>query len=151
MQAGTQWSFFKKPGLIYRYEANFLIDIFDNTEFVCGYSDDDAPVAPSLHTRGYGGTCILWHSSLNSRVKKLPESSIRLNVVELKCPAVLFCLVNVFLTARGPAEHEPIFEECLDELHEIIVKYCPTHVVVIGGDFNASLHIGDHLRRDNLF
>ena len=84
-------------------------------------------------------------------MKKLPESSIRINVVELKNPIVLFCLVNVYLPARGLAENESLFAECLDILHEIFVKYVPTHTIVIGGDFNVSLHRGSHLHRDVLF
>lgn len=84
-------------------------------------------------------------------MKKLPETSVRINVVELKCPMTPFCLVNVYLPARGVAENEPLFEECLDELHEIFMKYSPSHTVVFGGDFNASLHRGDQLRRDVLF
>ena len=76
---------------LYRYQASTLTDIFDNTEFACGCIDDDAPVPTNLHMRGYGGTCILWHSSLNSLIQKLPETSVRINVVELKWPTVLFC------------------------------------------------------------
>ena len=135
---------------LYRYQTSILADIFDNTEFACGCVDDDAPVPPSLHMRGLGGTCILWHSSLNSLIKKLPKTSARINVVELKCPMTLFCLVNVYLPAQGVAENETLFAECLDELHEIFIKYSPTHTIVFGGDFNASLHRGDHLRRDVL-
>ena len=71
--------------------------------------------------------------------------------MELKWPTVLFCLVNVYLPARGLAENEILFEECLCELHEIFIKYSPTHTFVFGGDFNASLHRGDHLRRDVVF
>ena len=136
---------------LYRYQTSILADIFDNTEFACGCVDDDAPVPPSLHMRGHGGTCILWHSSLNSLIKKLPETSVRINVVELKCPMALFCLVNVCLPMRGVAENETLFEECLDELHEIFIKYSPTHTISFGGDFNASLHRGGHLRSDVLF
>ena len=134
---------------LYRYQASTLTDIYDNTEFVSGCVD--APVPPSLHSRGYGGTCILWHCSMNSLMKQLPETSVRINVVELKCPMTPFCLVNVYLPARGVAENEPLFEECLDELHEIFIKYSPSHTVVFGGDFNASLHRGHQLRRDVLF
>ena len=107
---------FLQESWLYRYQTSILTDIFDNTEFACGCVDDDALVPPSLHMRGYGGTCILWHSSLNSLIKKLPETSVRINVVELKCPMALFCLFNVCLPARGVAENEILFEESLDEL-----------------------------------
>ena len=142
---------FPQETWLYRYQASTLTDIFDNTELACGCVDDDAPVPTNLHMRGYVGTCILWHSSLNFLIQKLPETSVKINVVELKWPTVLFCLVNVYLPARGLAGNEILFEECLYELHEIFLIYSPTHTFVFGGEFNASLHRGDHLRRDVLF
>ena len=84
---------------LYKYQTSILADIFDNMEFDCGCVADDAPASPSLHLRDHGRTCILWHSSLNSLIKKLPKTSVRINVVELKCPMTLFCLVNVYLPA----------------------------------------------------
>ena len=41
------------------------------------------------------------------------------------------CLVNVYLPARGLAMNEILFEECLYELHEIFIKYSPTHTFVL--------------------
>ena len=93
----------------------------------------------------------MWHSSLNSLLQKLPDTSVRINVVELKWPTVLFCLVNVNLPARGLVEIEILFEECLYKQHEIFIKYSPTHTFVFDGDFNAFLHRGDYLRRDVVF
>ena len=75
-------SIFPQETWLYRY--------FDNTEFACGCVADDALVPTNLHMRGYGGTCILWHSSLNFLIQKRPETSVRINVVELKWPTVLF-------------------------------------------------------------
>ena len=101
--------------------------------------------------RGHSGTSILWYSSLNPVMKKLPETNTRINVVELKCVAVSFCLVNVYLPARGLAEHEILFEECLNMPNEVFTKYSPTHTIICGRDFNASLHQVDWLRQDILF
>ena len=58
--------------------------------------------------------------------------------------------MNVFLPVRGLAEHEILFEDCLDMLHDVFIKYRPTHTIICGGDFNASLHRDDRLRRDML-
>ena len=41
------------------------------------------------------------------------------------------CLVNVYLPARGLAMNEILFEKCLYELHEIFIKYSPTHTFVL--------------------
>ena len=79
--------------------------------------DDNDPVGPSLHSRSYGGICILWRSNLNPRIKCLPESGERINVVELRADPALFCLVNVYLPTRGSAMDEMLFDDSLDMLH----------------------------------
>ena len=38
----------------------------------------------------------------------------------------------------------------MDMLHEIVLKYNSSHAVIIGGDFNSSMHRGTSLRRDRL-
>ena len=104
-----------------------------------GYVDDNEPVPLSLHMRGYCGTSILWHSALNSVLRKLPETSTRINVVELKWSVTPFCLANVYLPARCVAENEIGFEECLDVLHEHFIKYGPTHIIICSGDFKRQV------------
>ena len=79
---------------LYNYQKKILFEVYNNTEFVAGCVDDNDPVGPSLHSRSYGGTCILWRSNLNPRIKCLPESSERINVVGLRADSALFCLVN---------------------------------------------------------
>ena len=116
-----------------------------------GCVDDCAPIGPSLHARGYGWTCILLSSSHNSNIRILPESNERISVVEYNQALVLLCLANVYLPARVSTEDEEGFGECLDMLHEIILKYNSSHTVIIGGDFNSSTHRGSGLRRDRLF
>ena len=135
---------------LYNYQKNLLSQVYDNTKFVAGCVDDCNPVGPSLHARGYGGTCILWARSHNASIRVLPESNERINVVEYNQECVLLCLVNVYLPTRGAADHEEAFGECMDMLHEIILKYNSSHAVIIGGDFNSSMHRGTSLRRDRL-
>ena len=108
-------------------------------------------MGPSLHSRSYGGTCILWRSNLNPRIKCLPESSERINVVELRADPALFCLVNVYLPTRGLAMDEMLFDDSPDMLHEIILKYSISHTIVLGGDFNSYLHRETVIRRDTVF
>ena len=48
--------------------------------------------------------------------------------------------MNVYLPTRGSAMDEMFFDDSLDMLHEIILKYSSSHTIVLGGDFNSSLH-----------
>ena len=60
------------------------------------------------------------------------------------------CLLNVYLPSRGSAGSDTEFVEALDELHEILQKYSPTHDVIIGGDFISSLYRAKTSTRDQI-
>ena len=61
-------------------------------------------------------------------------------VVEVSTDNRPVCLINVYLPSRGSASNENEFMETLDELHEVLQTFSSTHDIIIGGDFNASLH-----------
>ena len=54
------------------------------------------------------------------------------------------------MQARGSAESDEGFQTTLDELHELIEKFSATHKIILGGDFNASLHRVQSIRRDTM-
>ena len=85
------------------------------------------------------------------KMRVLPETNERLNVDQLMQDECSFCHANVYLPSRGSTDDGMRFAECLDMLLEIVVKYRGSHIVVIGGDFNDSLHRGSRLRRDRIF
>ena len=66
------------------------------------------------------------------------QSNERINVVKYNQAPVQLCLANVYIPARGSSEDEEGFGECLDMLHDVILKYNSSHTVIIGGDFNSS-------------
>ena len=62
----------------------------------------------------------------------------------------LVCLINVYMPARGSPDCDMQFQSTLDEIHEILEKYGQTHKIILGGDFNASLHRTPPLGRDRV-
>ena len=55
------------------------------------------------------------------------------------------------MPTRGPTDSDIEFASTLDELHEIITKYSTTHSIILGGDFNATLHRSKGpIKRDKL-
>ena len=52
--------------------------------------------------------------------------------------------------ARGTSDGDIGFMQVLDELHEIVEKFRSTHRIIIGGDFNSSLHLSPPAKRDKL-
>ena len=97
---------------------NTLAKIYYDAEFAAGCVDDFDPVGLSLHARGHGDTCIVRDAAFNSKMKALLETNGSLNVVQLK-QDVFMCILS------GLCVHAStwLLEECLDMLHEIIVKY----------------------------
>ena len=90
----------------------------------------------------------------------IPDGSDRIVAVDIQSDSSNICLVCVYMPARGSAGGDMEFQDTLDELHELIEKYRPIHRIIIGGDFNASLHrsqtviwdtlLGEFLKEHNL-
>ncbi|MES9881201.1 MAG: endonuclease/exonuclease/phosphatase family protein [Sedimenticola sp.] len=133
---------------LFGFETSFLYGIFSNGAYQVKCVDDMDAIPPVQPPRGKAGTCILWHVKLNHCMKNLQDGSDRICVVEMKSSGILSCLINVYMPARGSAESETQFMGALDELHEILEKYSGTHRILLGGDFNASLHRTPPVARD---
>ena len=44
------------------------------------------------------------------------------------------------MPANGSKNHQVEYQECIDELHEIYLKYEHSHDIIIGGDINEVLN-----------
>ena len=62
------------------------------------------------------------------------------NVITVKASPKPLCIMNVYMPSRGSTEADAEYEETLDQIHEIVIKFNASHDIVIGGDWNASLH-----------
>ena len=51
------------------------------------------------------------------------------------------------MPCRGLSENLEDFNECLDQLNEIIQKYMSTHMIFIGGDWNEDIYLEAQSRR----
>ena len=100
--------------------------------------------------RGYSGTCILCHRGLNHLVTPISDGSDRITATEIATPEEKLCLICVYMYARGTSDGDVGFLQVFDELHEIVEKFRSTHRIIIGGDFNSSLHCSSPARRDRL-
>ncbi|MEW8546334.1 MAG: reverse transcriptase family protein, partial [Candidatus Thiodiazotropha sp.] len=103
--------------------------------------DDDNPLPPTQKPRGYGGVAILYSKNLNYTVKKLPTGGNRIVAVEVLSAPPL-CICGVYMPSRNSktnSSDKENYEQCLDQLVEILNTFCSTHVILILGDMNASL------------
>ncbi|MEW8548401.1 MAG: endonuclease/exonuclease/phosphatase family protein, partial [Candidatus Thiodiazotropha sp.] len=134
---------------LYNYQSTFVDQNFQQCTFLKCVDDND-PILPSQHPRGHAGTGIFWSPAIAHCVKAVPDGGHRMTAVEVTTTERPLCLINVYLPSRGSTGGEIMFAEALDELHEILQKYNLTHDVVIGGDFNSSLHRNITCSRDQI-
>ena len=105
--------------------------------------DDSDHVSSFQRPRGKGGTAILWHNSLDDHVKPVTEGNEHITCAELITAADPILLISVYLPTRGYATSKADYALHISTLEAIVKKYQSTHVILIGGDMNASIQRGD--------
>ena len=111
--------------------------------------DDNEPISNYQRPRGYGGVAIAWGRRLSHRVKQIPDGNEFILPIIMKSDPKDLCIINVYLPCRGN-HSEGEFDQGLDILSTIVDKFKGTHLIVILGDFNASL-IDGRCSRDKKF
>ena len=80
----------------------------------------------------------------------IPDGIDRITAIDIGVVHESVCLVCVYMPARGTAEADVEFRKTQDELLGLIEKNRLTHRIILGGDFNASLHRSETVKRDNI-
>ena len=117
------------------------------TSFVSHYAyskavDDNDPLPPNQKPRGYGGVSLLFRKNMDLKVKKLIHGENRIVVIEVQSSPPI-CICNVYMPCRnskGNAKNDDNFQSCLEQIEEVLSIYQKTHIVLLVGDFNASLN-----------
>ncbi|MCG7879544.1 MAG: reverse transcriptase family protein [Candidatus Thiodiazotropha taylori] len=101
--------------------------------------DSGDPILPVQMPRGYGGVGVLWKKDIDHLIQVKPDGGNRIQCIELKGQTPLL-VISVYMPCKGLTDNVEDFNDCLDQLNEIIQKYSSTHIVVIGGDWNEDLY-----------
>ena len=81
--------------------------------------------------RGYGGIAILWTDNIDHFVLPLTDGSERIQCIELSLPERKLIIVSVYLPTMGGRDSLMEFQECVDQISEIIEKYYNTHDILL--------------------
>ena len=129
------------------HKLNEISEIFNGTGKAVDSSD---PILPVQMPRGYGGVGILWKKQIDHLIRICHEGGNRIQCVELKGQRPML-LVSVYMPCRGINDNLEDFNDCLDQLNEIIQKYSSSHVIIIGGDWNEDIYMDStSARKQNL-
>ena len=111
--------------------------------------DTGNPILPVQMPRGYDRVAILWRKDIDHLVTTLPDSSNRIQCIEISCKDPLI-IVSVYMPCKGLRDNVEDFTDCISQLHEIYQKYSTTHTVIFGGDFNEDLQSPKQSERKHL-
>ena len=81
---------------------------------------------------------ILYKKELSHLVTNHQDGSERINVISIKCAPTPLCVINVYMPPQGSSDFRNNYSNHLDQLYEIAQKFAD-HIIIIGGDFNASI------------
>ena len=105
--------------------------------------DEDSPLPPNQKPRGYGGVSILYRKDMDLKVRKLEHGDNRMVVLEIQSvPPV--CICNVYMpcqNSKGNTRSDDSYQSYLDQIEEVLHIYQNTHIMIVMGDFNASLAV----------
>ena len=99
------------------------------------------PYSPNLRPRGHGGVATLWNKNLTHRITKSEEGNERIliNTIRMDPPELDLCIINCYFPSKGTDNHEQLYTDVLDQIHELLSKYGDNHRIIICCDLNASL------------
>lgn len=117
---------------LFNFEQEFLKNIHPDYDYTAKSVDDNDKIPATQRPRGYGGVCILWKKSIPA--KKLPDGSERTIALQIGG----YTLVNTYLPCRGGKGDVQEFNDELDQLNEVCIKYSNTSIILTG-DMNVDL------------
>ena len=79
----------------------------------------------------------MWRQDIDSLVKTHQDGCERMCVITLDVQPIPLCIVSVYIPCTGSREYENKYEQCIDEIGEIIMKFVG-YTIIILGDMNAS-------------
>ena len=127
-------------------QRHLLNEISDRFSGVGKAVDSTDPIPRILMPRGCEGTAILWKQELDSFITPLSVGTDRIQVNEVLGEQNLIIL-SVYMPCKGTSDHLNELNNCIDQLHEIMVTYKNMHQIIIVGDFNEDFVNGKNSKK----
>ena len=127
--------------IIYSTSEGKCHPISSTHDFHAKCSDEKNPHPPAYLPRGSGGVVTLWPKSLSHCIRTLPDGNERIAVVgfEPNDATGSITIINAYFPCRGTDDQPELFQDMLDQIREIYIKYSINSKVVICSDLNASI------------
>ncbi|KAK3088016.1 hypothetical protein FSP39_013503 [Pinctada imbricata] len=124
---------------LYTYKHHLITEFSPDHRGFAKSVDMNDQLLPQERSRGHGGIAILWNKKIDKYITVQQDGGHRVQVIEINRKNNKWCIINTYMPCRGTHTKDD-YEEILDEINEIIVRFGNTHNIIICGDMNASLH-----------
>ena len=124
---------------LFKFEEKLFSQFNSNIAYHAKYVDDSDPIPPIQKPRGFAGTAILWKKNSEYKVTKLPDGDHRITCIEIDTNPTPVLLLCVYMPSKGSKIRDNAYDETLDQIGHIIVKYTSSHNIICAGDWNATL------------
>ena len=96
-------------------------------------------IPPGTVHRGHGGVAVIWKEELHPYMKPMQEGNKRILPVTLKCGTMPILLICCYLPSGNSKTALEKYSEDMAMLNELLIKYIPSHHIVIAGDLNVDI------------
>ena len=124
---------------LWTFESDAINKIIPEYEVSLSCADRFDNISNFQAPRGKGGVAIAWPKQWANNIVQLAEGNERIIAIEMNCSDERICIVNVYMPTLNLPGSKFEYQEHLDILYSIIMKYKNTHKMILCGDFNATL------------
>ena len=91
----------------------------------------------------------MWKHEIDHLIHVLQDGGNRIQCAELRGENPLL-LISVYMPCRGLSDNVEDYNDCLDQLREILLKFSCSHTILLGGDMNEDMILRDQTIRAQL-
>ena len=95
--------------------------------------DDEDPISPLYRPRGQAGVASFWNNDIDHCISILPDGGDRVQAIKIQLEKGSMVLINTYLPTSG-THADVSYNDILDEVNEILLKYQPNNLVLWVGD-----------------
>ena len=123
---------------LYTFEKSYLRKLFPSCNFAMKCSDENSPVSQMCKPKGVAGVATIWKADIDYAVQELPDGGSRVLAIQISTGTGPVTVINTYMPALGSHDLEADYQDILDEVNEVTLKYKETSTVIWAGDINGS-------------
>jgi exonuclease III len=120
---------------LFQVQIHLISEVHGEINYVGKGVDINDPLLPVSMPKGYDGVGVIWRKEIDHIIRPLEDRSEKIQCIEIHGNKnSRLQVISVYLPAKGSKNHVTEFQECIDEIYELIQKYGNTHKIINKGN-----------------